>query len=420
MSTLNTKINVSDSEYISVYNSAMEALNAIENKDKDIWDILGKYQLEKITKIIFDAFLNQNVVESKGNKLSSSVLYEKFTSWIQDNRFIEYYTTNRFAEELNWRGYKNSRIASGKVWSDIQISINTDVNTYSGNSYYGKLLTGVMNKYLKTSLVPETGETCWVSTIIETTEPTNIVPPNGMFFLPKYLIIPEDIDKHAISLKILSCGNILYDVSFDFLRDICESKKVKNMIHYKLIGAPYIFPVTFEIRYDQSIIKFTNPITLISLGVYGQITPTAKQYIVGALQSQMYNYDSPKSTIKIQYRFKYISKGYYIVGDIDNLTSIILTINNVPITLGKDLLHIACERINNNVLYLPFNTGEKALNYEMFDTYLFKDGLNMSCINSMTLELGFDVPQTSVVIHCIAFNIILYSPATGAITKYST
>ena len=74
---------------------------------------------------------------------------------------------------------------------------------------------------------------------------------------------------------------------------------------------------------------------------------------------QMFETQSINSNNHIDLSFNLMSKGYFIEGDIDNISEIDIVCDNISrIKYNRLMIHLLCKKISNNLLYISFNNKD--------------------------------------------------------------
>ncbi len=107
------------------------------------------------------------------------------------------------------------------------------------------------------------------------------------------------------------------------------------------------------------------------------------------IEFNMKNIVTDNNTYKFHVDFESLSKGFFIESNcINNLSEIILTIQNDQerFFLNKFLIQTKCVKINENMIYFPFNC-DKSFDDTTTDSY--EGGINFSRLDSSRLILTF-------------------------------
>lgn len=112
--------------------------------------------------------------------------------------------------------------------------------------------------------------------------------------------------------------------------------------------------------------------------------------------------------------FNLISKGFFIqCENVDNLNNILLKFNGEDrFDLNRFLIMRKCKKINQNLLYLPFNY-EKSYSERTLQS--FEGSANLSRIDTVSLMLKFNVAINNVKIYCLNSNIFRQMGGMGGL-----
>ena len=106
--------------------------------------------------------------------------------------------------------------------------------------------------------------------------------------------------------------------------------------------------------------------------------------------------------------FSGLSKGYFLEGNIDRISSFNIWLNGHKFHhYNKIMLQLYSTKIHDNLLFLPFSASCK--DYINRNRYTFVAGLNHGRIDSIVCEITFTTPQTYFAIHSVEFNILTYN-----------
>jgi len=122
------------------------------------------------------------------------------------------------------------------------------------------------------------------------------------------------------------------------------------------------------------------------------------------------NIRNNNNTYKFHIEFPRISKGFFIECEgIHNLSEIQLNFdvpgnnNNQRFYLNKFLIQTKCVKINENMIYFPFNS-KKSYNDTSSESY--EGGTNFCRINDITLFLKFNEPINNIKIYNLGSNLL--------------
>jgi hypothetical protein len=116
--------------------------------------------------------------------------------------------------------------------------------------------------------------------------------------------------------------------------------------------------------------------------------------------------------------FTNISKGFFIeCNNVDNLNNINLKFNSQErFNLNRFLVRTKCKKINQNLLYFPFNYDK---DYSDRTAESYEGSPNLSRIDSIKLKLDFDIPINNVKIYSLNSNIYRQMSGMGGLAYTS-
>jgi hypothetical protein len=112
--------------------------------------------------------------------------------------------------------------------------------------------------------------------------------------------------------------------------------------------------------------------------------------------------------------FNSISKGFFIeCENVDNLNNIYLRLNEGDrFNLNRFLIRTKCKKINQNLLYFPFNYGKE---FTERNAQSFEGSPNFSLIDMISLTLKFDTAINNVKIYSLQSNIYRQRSGMGGL-----
>jgi hypothetical protein len=115
--------------------------------------------------------------------------------------------------------------------------------------------------------------------------------------------------------------------------------------------------------------------------------------------------------------FRNISKGFFIeCNNVDNLNSLILKFDDTErFQLNRFLVRTKCKKINQNLLYFPFNYDKE---YSDRTTSSYEGAANFSILDKVKLKLDFDTPINNIKIYSLSSNFYRQSGGMGS-TAYA-
>jgi hypothetical protein len=124
------------------------------------------------------------------------------------------------------------------------------------------------------------------------------------------------------------------------------------------------------------------------------------------IEFNMRNIITNNNTYKFHINFESVSKGFFIeCNNINNLSEIQLLVQNsaVRFCLNKFLIQTKCVKINENMLYFPFNADKS---YTDTSTESYEGGINFSRIDNPRLILKFTEPITNIKIYNVGSKLL--------------
>jgi hypothetical protein len=121
----------------------------------------------------------------------------------------------------------------------------------------------------------------------------------------------------------------------------------------------------------------------------------------------------------IRLPFDNISKGFFIeCENVDNVNNIFLRFNNSDrFNFNRFLIRTKCKKINQNLLYFPFNYGKE---FTERSSQSFEGSPNFSRIDSISLTLKFDTAINNVKIYSLQSNIYRQMGGMGGLSYSSS
>jgi hypothetical protein len=119
------------------------------------------------------------------------------------------------------------------------------------------------------------------------------------------------------------------------------------------------------------------------------------------------------STYKFRVNFNLLSKGYFLEGNLDQLTRYKLMLNNnVAADYSRATLRYLGKRLSPTLWWLPFEAGADFRNPAFAS---FMGGLNHSRVDNVRMELRFSAPQTALTLHNLHSNILRIQSGMGGL-----
>lgn len=182
---------------------------------------------------------------------------------------------------------------------------------------------------------------------------------------------------HEVEYSLTNCNNICQHIS-----DFCIiTKHILYGSHARRQLATTIH--TPNISYPLQIISFLD------------------------ITTNLDNLSKKTNKFKINIPFDGPCKGFFIsCEDINNLNSLKITLKGMDfLDYDKYLIHISCIKLNNNMLYLPFNPSKSYLDIS-HDS--FEGGINISNIEEVTLFLNFNEDINNIRIYGLSLGVYKY------------
>lgn len=208
---------------------------------------------------------------------------------------------------------------------------------------------------------------------------------------------------------------------------ICDGKMYINLCFdmlfgdIKIIGLQY-HEVKFALSQNEIISDYgiTTTITYLDMEERRRMAQNSHEELIQQLsfvdiKVDMNDETQTSDTFDLRYLpFSLISKGFFIQCDnVDNLNNILLKFNGRDrFDLNRFLIMTKCKKINQSLLYLPFNY-EKT--YSERTLLSFEGSANLSRIDTIDLKLKFNTPINNVKIYCLNSNIFRQRNGAGGL-----
>jgi hypothetical protein len=214
---------------------------------------------------------------------------------------------------------------------------------------------------------------------------------------------------------------------------ICDGKMYINLCFdmffggIKLIGLEYS-----EVRVD---LKYNDAVSCISrFGIVSKLTYVEQHERLNISQNLFEEFIQQISFINIMtdlndinqtsnvydiiLPFSNISKGFFIeCNNVDNLNNINLKFNSHErFNLNRFLVRTKCKKINQNLLYFPFNYDK---NYSDRSAESYEGSPNLNIFGRIKLKLNFDNPINNVKIYSLNSNIYRQADGIGGLVYTS-
>jgi hypothetical protein len=210
---------------------------------------------------------------------------------------------------------------------------------------------------------------------------------------------------------------------------ICDEKMYINLCFdmlfggIKLIGLPY-----HEVK-----VEFKNNDALSCISSYGIVSKLAyldteerrnlaesqfeeviQQLSFINVMTDLNDITQTSNVYDICLPFTNISKGFFIeCNNVDNLNNINLKFNiQDRFNLNRFLVRTKCKKINENLLYFPFNYDKE---YSDRTAGSYEGAANLSRLDTVKLKLDFDNPINNVKIYCLNSNIYKQMSGMGGL-----
>ena len=265
-----------------------------------------------------------------------------------------------------------------------------------------------------------------------------LITRNADIIIPEYLELEfSDPDRFNISdvkkliLNMVIGGQTMQQFPLSLLINlnepiICDEKMYINLCFdmlfgdLKLIGLQY-HDVRFKFVQNESLncissYGIVSKLTYLDSQEWRDISQRACEDIIQQISfiNVKTDINDPSQTSDIyelrRLPFCHISKGFFIeCENVDNLNNIHLKFNNEDrFDLDRFLIRTKCKKINQNLLYFPFNYGKE---YTERTITSYEGGANFSRLDIVNMTLIFDTAINNVKIYSLQSNI--YRQANG-------
>ena len=206
------------------------------------------------------------------------------------------------------------------------------------------------------------------------------------------------------------------NLDYNFFKLITTSEKIGNMWLLKMDLSPFLMPIPFiSLQFHEVVIEL-----IMDEGAYDDIhllvehifldtnerMPLAmepRNYPCQYIQGKTIEFDhSRRSEVFCELDFGLVSKGYFIVGDIDNLEQVILRLNyGIRFDYNRIMLHLLGKRLNSTTLYIPLNS---AMNWNDIRYESYVGGINHSRIDKIEMCVRFNRDVGNIGVYTINSN----------------
>jgi len=251
----------------------------------------------------------------------------------------------------------------------------------------------------------------------------------------------DELLKKINSFTIKVGGQNILNLDYNFFKLITASEKIGNMWLLKMDLSPFLMPIPF-ISLQFSVVAIE---LMMDEGAYDDIHLLVEHIYLDTnermpLAMEPHNYPcqhiqgktiefahSRRSEVFCELDFGLVSKGYFIVGDIDNLEQVILRLNyGIRFDYNRIMLHLLGKRLNSTTLYIPLNN---AMNWNDIRYESYVGGINHSRIDKAEICVRFNRDVGNIGVYTINSNTLMvfsgmmgikYVPEFGSIVLKDT
>ena len=257
-------------------------------------------------------------------------------------------------------------------------------------------------------------------------------------FLPEYLIFKYTGDNQLDEIHLINelndgifefsiGGNIIWNNTLSFFMKLNKSIIRNNALCIKLPYDIFIneIPIVCLQWHNVSCnIKINRPLPNYEISIcYNKIhyhtnereriRNTGLQLPIQYISSEIVKLNEPSNIIRQRLNFIGLSKGYFLEGNIDEITNFIIKINGFEyLNYNNITLHLYGVRIHENLMFLPFHPN---IDYKSISNSSYNEGLNHARIDTIECNISFSSNQTKFTIHSIERNDLLISSGMGGI-----
>jgi len=227
-----------------------------------------------------------------------------------------------------------------------------------------------------------------------------------------YVKIEPEFDINKI-IKCLSYNNLSFYYSNDknLIFSICVGFFI-NLYGYTIENDYILIPLNFKMFLENVIFPKLKPLYIniensgLNIFLDVEIVYTneniSESVFIQYVHKQEYKNFNKNHKLNIIINSNNLGKGFFIQTNIDLIKNIKLSLNNVErLNYDEILLNTVCEKINNNIFYIPLNINEK---YETCNSKSFSSSINFSRIDETTFEIDFKEPTNKIVIYSLNCN----------------
>lgn len=247
---------------------------------------------------------------------------------------------------------------------------------------------------------------------------------------PKYLEI-----KLAGHVNINDFKSICHNITFDMYIGSCKylSIPLRFMMNLKdyeieddniyitipfnlffdninLTNLPY-HEVSFKLTFVNNNFESCNLITENTL--IDNLNTSQSQQIVQQLNSiEIESSDGPLNEFNCNIKFDNLHKGFYIeCENVDDINELGLNLDGIQqILYNRYLVRRNCVKINQHLLYLPFNLNKSQ--YDRTNNAMI-GSINLSACESCILNIKFNTPNTKLTVYGLSLNMFRTSQGIG-------
>lgn len=230
-------------------------------------------------------------------------------------------------------------------------------------------------------------------------------------------------DKKSVAniktIKVYNSGHEIYNYPMKLLINafIVKEKEsldeLENMIKIDVSNFPYLlspmgkikfiidfyesFDISIDISLKSKIIVMDNQNSLLK---YPKI-----EEIVNAINYKEFKFD-PSTDIRLSIdEFNRLSNGLFILGDVCDIISIVVRIGELELIYSKQIIDSVCDKINDNTLFLPFNSMAK---YWIITSESYLNGIEFGrCrMGECFISFMFEHNQSDIAVYNNEINIL--------------
>lgn len=123
--------------------------------------------------------------------------------------------------------------------------------------------------------------------------------------------------------------------------------------------------------------------------------------------------NNPANIIRHHFAFDGLSKGYFLEGDIDDITGLKLKLNGHDyLDYNNITLNLYGIRIHEKLLFLPFHPN---VDYKNISYSSFNEGLHHGRVDTVVCIINFNNNQTNFAVHSLEYNKLMFASGMGGL-----